>query len=59
MLDFKIMKILRHNPETVTVENNGSVLIYNLDELRRKAIYDSNLSEILKLYVKFKIEERR
>lgn len=53
------MKILRHNPETVTVENNGSVLIYNLDELRRKAIYDSNLSEILKLYVKFKIEERR
>lgn len=52
------MKILRYNPETVTVEKDGSVLVYNLDEIRRKAIRDEGLMEVLREYVKFKLQQR-
>lgn len=52
------MKILRYNPETVTVEKDGSVLVYNLDEIRRKAIHDDAMMEVLREYVKFKLKQR-
>lgn len=52
------MKILRYNPETVTVEKDGSVLVYNLDEIRRKAIHDDAVMEVLREYVKFKLQQR-
>lgn len=52
------MKIIRYTPETVTVEKDGSVLVYNLDEVRRKAIYDESVMGVLKEYVRFKLEER-
>lgn len=52
------MKILRHTPETVTVEKDGNVLVYNLDEIRRKAIYDESLMAILTEFVRYRIEQR-
>lgn len=60
------MKVIKYTPETVTIEKDGSVLIYNLDEVRRKAIYDESVMEVLREYVmevlreyvRFKLEER-
>lgn len=53
------MKILKHTPPTITVSlENGSVLVYNLDEIRRKAIYDDKLMEVLGVFLEWKIEQR-
>lgn len=53
------MKILKHTPPTITVSmENGNVLVYNLDEIRRKAIYDEKLMEVLGEFVRWRIEQR-
>lgn len=52
------MKILTHTPETITVEKNGVVRVYNLDELRRKAIHDDELMEVLGAFIRFRLKQR-
>lgn len=54
------MKILKHTPPTITVEDDkGNVVIHNLDTIRQRVLKGSEkATEILKAFIFFRVENR-
>lgn len=54
------MKILKHTPPTITVEDNdGNVVIHNLDTIRQRVLKGSEkATEILTEFIRFRVAER-